>query len=89
DNPVQFTVNTPVNNNQTANVHGWEFALQHAFWDTGLGMILNYTIVDGDVHYKNNMPATVNQFALVGLSDTANVIGYYDKNGIQARVAYN
>ncbi|WP_254772158.1 TonB-dependent receptor [Sphingomonas sp. NFR04] len=89
DAPVLFTVNTPVNNNQTANVHGWEFAVQHSFWETGLGMILNYTIVDGDVHYRNDQPATVNQFALVGLSDTANVIGYYDKNGIQARVAYN
>lgn len=89
DNPVLFTVNTPVNNGQTANVHGWEFALQHRFWNTGLGMILNYTVVDGDVHYRNDQPATVNQFALVGLSDTANIIGYYDKNGIQARVAYN
>ena len=28
-------------------------------------------------------------FALLGLSDSANFIGFYDKNGLQARVAYN
>jgi TonB-dependent receptor len=89
DNAVNFVVSTPVNNDQTANVHGWEFAIQHSLWNTGLGFILNYTIVDGDVHYDNSKPATVNQFALVGLSDTANAIAYYDKHGLQARVAYN
>jgi outer membrane receptor protein involved in Fe transport len=29
------------------------------------------------------------QFALFGLSDSYNLIGFYDKNGIQARIAYN
>ena len=29
------------------------------------------------------------QFALTGLSDSANAVLYYDKGGIQARVAYN
>ena len=29
------------------------------------------------------------QFVLNGLSDSANLIGYYDKNGIQVRLAYN
>jgi outer membrane receptor protein involved in Fe transport len=29
------------------------------------------------------------QFALVGLSDTANLVGFYENNGWQARVAYN
>jgi outer membrane receptor protein involved in Fe transport len=31
----------------------------------------------------------VPQFALVGLSDSANAVAFYDKGGIQARVAYN
>jgi len=89
DNLVNFKVSTPVNSSQTASVHGWEFAFQHSFWDTGLGVILNYTIVDGDVRYDNTLPATATQFALTGLSDTANVVAFYDKHGIQARVAYN
>ena len=29
------------------------------------------------------------QFALTGLSDSANAVAYYDKNGLQARVAWN
>ena len=35
------------------------------------------------------LPSTVSQFALTGLSDSANAVLFYDKNGIQARVAYN
>jgi outer membrane receptor protein involved in Fe transport len=31
----------------------------------------------------------VTQFALTGLSDSANAVLFYDKNGLQARVAYN
>ena len=29
------------------------------------------------------------QFAVTGVSDSANAVLYYDKNGLQARVAYN
>ena len=35
------------------------------------------------------MPSSVSQFALVGLSDSANAVLFYDKHGIQARLAYN
>jgi outer membrane receptor protein involved in Fe transport len=31
----------------------------------------------------------VTQFAVTGVSDSANAVLYYDKNGIQARLAYN
>lgn len=89
DGLVTFQINTPVNSDQTASVYGWEFAVQHSFWDTGFGVIANYTIVDGDVTYDNTKPATSTQFALTGLSNTANLVGFYDKNGIQARIAYN
>jgi TonB-dependent receptor len=82
-------VGTPVNSSQTANIHGWEFAVQHSFWDTGIGAILNYTIVAGDAVYDNTQPSSVTQFALTGLSDSANAVLFYEKNGIQARVAYN
>ncbi|WP_342587710.1 TonB-dependent receptor [Allosphingosinicella vermicomposti] len=89
DDLVNFQVSTPVNNDQTAKLYGWEVALQHTFWETGFGVILNYTKVDGDATYDNTQPATVTQFALTGLSDSANAVAFYDKNGIQARVAYN
>ncbi|MGH6632917.1 MAG: TonB-dependent receptor domain-containing protein, partial [Sphingopyxis sp.] len=86
---VNFEITTPINSDQTAALNGWEFAIQHSFWDTGFGVILNYTIVNGDAVYDNTQPSSVPQFALPGLSDSANAVAYYDKNGLQARVAWN
>lgn len=90
DDPLlNFQITSPVNSAQTATLYGWEFAIQHNFWNSGFGVILNYTIVQGDATYDNTKPSTVTQFALTGLSDSANAVLFYDKNGIQARVAYN
>jgi TonB-dependent receptor len=89
DNPFNFQVSQPFNSDQTAKIHGWEFAVQHQFWDTGFGAILNYTIVRGDATYDNELHPDIGQFALSGLSDSANAVLFYDKAGLQARVAYN
>ncbi len=89
DSLVNFQVTLPVNNDQTATLDGWEFAIQHNFWETGFGVILNYTIVDGDARYDNTQPYRVTQFALTGLSDSANAVAFYDKGPLQARVAWN
>jgi outer membrane receptor protein involved in Fe transport len=45
------------------------------------------TIADGSAVYDNQLNES--QFALAGLSDTRNFILFYDKYGLQARVAYN
>lgn len=84
-----FTITQPGNTNQVAHLHGFEFALQHSFWNTGFGTILNYTIVRSDTHFNNALEYHATQFAVTGVSDSANAVLYYDKNGIQARVAYN
>jgi TonB-dependent receptor len=89
DAPLNFQISTPSNSDQTAKIHGFEFAVQHNFWDTGLGVILNYTIVNGDALFDNALDPALGQFALAGLSDSANAVAFYDKNGFQARVAYN
>ncbi len=89
DPAVVFTLTQPGNSDQIAHLSGWEFALQHSFWDSGFGAILNYTIVNSDTHYNNALRYTVSQFAVTGVSDSANAVLYYDKNGIQARLAYN
>jgi TonB-dependent receptor len=86
---ANFVVQTPFNSDQTANVNGFEFAIQHSFWHTGFGTILNYTIVNGNRNYNNRLPSSVSQFAITGLSDSANAVLFYDKNGLQARAAYN
>ena len=68
--------------------------LQHNFWDTGFGVILNATIVDADVGYDNLLCGQPNcnlsqQFVITGLSDSANLIAFYEKHGFGIRVAYN
>jgi TonB-dependent receptor len=89
DPAVVFTLSQPGNGSQKANLSGWEFAIQHSFWETGFGAILNYTIVNSDTSYDNTLRYTETQFAIRGVSDSANAVLYYDKNGLQARVAYN
>ncbi|WP_241557128.1 TonB-dependent receptor [Croceibacterium ferulae] len=89
DGLVNFRVGTPFNSDQTATIDGFEFAVQHTFWDTGFGAILNYTIVNGDAQFDNTLDPNVGQFALAGLSDSANAVLFFDKFGLQARVAYN
>ncbi|WP_088330074.1 TonB-dependent receptor [Lacimicrobium sp. SS2-24] len=86
DAPAIFDITIPVNDKE-AELDGWELAVQHLFGDSGYGVIANATIVDGDISYDNF--SLEQQFALIGLSDSANVIGFYDKDGFQIRVAYN
>lgn len=91
DPAANFVITTPYNSDQTATINGFEFAIQHNFWRTGFGTILNYTIVNSNHDYNNALPASVSpaQFAVVGLSNSANAVLFYDKHGLQARVAYN
>lgn len=89
DPAIVFNFSQPINGDQTARLWGWEFALQHSFWDTGFGTILNYTIVNSNTAYDNTLDFRATQFAVQGVSDSANAVLYYDKNGFQARVAYN
>lgn len=89
DPAVPFTITRPGNSTQVATLNGWEFAVQHSFWDTGFGAQVNYTIVNSDTKFDNTLRYTATQFAVNGVSDSANAVIYYDKNGLQARVAYN
>ncbi|RYG15347.1 MAG: TonB-dependent receptor, partial [Caulobacteraceae bacterium] len=64
-------------------------AAQYFLGDTGFGVAGSYTIVNGDVEVDVGADPSIDQFALLGLSDSANVTLIYDKNGISARLAYN
>ena len=87
---VEFSVGIPINQ-ETATVDGFELAWQHFFGESGFGFIANYTAVSGDVGFDNlQVPSSGDpQFAITGLSDSYNLIGFYDKDGLQARIAYN
>jgi len=99
NDPTTFTWAIPTNQRE-ATIDGWEIAVQHTFGESGFGVIANATFVDGDLSYDNlggplfepvGLPpeAIEAQFALTGLSDSANFVAFYDKNGIEVRLAYN
>ncbi len=86
DETAVFT-NTLPNNGEAARVDGWEIAGQHTFCETGFGIMANATFVDSDAELN---PHDINQvFALTGLSDSANFVGFYEQDDFQIRIAYN
>lgn len=87
DETVNFRINTPVNGDQEHTIDGFEFNIQHLFGESGFGTVFNYTMVDSGLEYDND--SLEDTEALVGLSDTANFVVFYDKEGLQARIAYN
>lgn len=87
DPVVDFEISS-TGNLRDANVQGLEAAVQHVFGDTGFGLMLNGTIVDGNIDY-DVYDVSGDIFALTGLSNSANAVAFYEKNGIQGRVSYN
>jgi TonB-dependent receptor len=81
-----FTITVP-SNQRSAELDGFELAVQHMLGDSGFGVSANYTIVDSDLKYDNH--DRNDQFALVGLSDSANFVAFYEKFGWSVRAAYN
>lgn len=88
---VSFLANRPFNA-QKGEVYGLEAAIQSTFdflpapFD-GLGASANYTVVESSIRFD---PSLSNQtFNVEGLSDTANVVLFYEKDGFQIRGAYN
>ncbi len=73
-------------NKRKASLKGVEFNIQHLF-KNGFGFIANYTVVRSNLRYDN---AKLNdQFALIGLSDSANLVGIYEDKKWTVRAAYN
>jgi iron complex outermembrane receptor protein len=85
--PAIYTVSQRVNG-PDATVDGFEFAWQHVFGDTGFGFNANVTLVDTDKPY-NRYDISQSGFAVTGLADSANFVGFYDMNGFEVRVAAN
>lgn len=91
DPQISFDITRPINV-RTTSVEGWEISWQHAFGDTGFGLVANYTFIAGDDATFNNAIVPSDNIAttpLDGLADSYNLSGYYDKNGLQARLSYS
>jgi len=87
DDPAMSFLSQSPTNNKSAVIDGMEFAVQHFFGDSGFGFQANYTLVNGDIGF--DLASTAEQFALLGLSDTANLVLLYEMEDFSARIAYN
>ncbi|TWI43791.1 TonB-dependent receptor [Pseudoduganella flava] len=83
---VQYQITTFVNE-KSANLKGAEINWQHMFGNSGFGFQANYTYVKSNLKFNN--AGSGNQFALVGLSDSANLVGIYEDSKWSIRAAYN
>ncbi len=80
---IEWTIGSPENFDKRK-VNGIEVAFQHLFGESGFGAGFNATFVDGDVEYDNYILAR--QKALDGLSDSANLQGFYEKDGLSVKI---
>jgi TonB-dependent receptor len=74
-------------NQQKASLDGVEVNLQHMFGNSGFGVFTNYTYVNSGLNYDNAKAGE--QFALVGMSNSANLVGIYEDAKWTVRAAYN
>ncbi len=83
---IEWNVSTTENLEQ-GRVWGWELQWQHMFGDSGFGVQANATFVSGDVSADRDV--VDRQFALPGLSDSYNLIAFFENDHISTRVAWN
>jgi TonB-dependent receptor len=82
---VIWDVTAPSNANRTQ-IHGFEFAVQQVFGDSGFGVQANLSIPTGGAQWNSLVIGS--QFALPGLSRSYNLVGFFEKWGFQTRLAY-
>ena len=87
NDPIANFEITTFSNQKKASLHGAELNLQHMFGNTGFGVQANYTYVHSGLKYDNK--SIGEQFALVGLSNSANLVGIYEDAKWTVRAAYN
>ncbi len=86
DDPlIEWLITKPFNSDSKS-VNGIEMAVQHVFGDSGFGLGVNATLVDGDIEFDplNLEP----QSPLNGLSDSANFQAFYEKDGLSVKLTY-
>jgi TonB-dependent receptor len=85
--PAIYNVSQRVNGPK-ARVDGFELAWQHVFGESGFGFNANTTIVNTDKPYDRD-DLSQSGFAVTGLADSMNFVGFYDRDGLELRVAVN
>ena len=85
--PIANFVITTFANQKAADLDGVELNVQHMFGNSGFGLQANYTYVNSGLEYDN--ASVGDQFALLGMSDSANLVAIYENAKWSARAAYN
>jgi TonB-dependent receptor len=85
--PLANFLTTTYSNQKSATVKGAEINVQHMFGRSGFGVQANYTYVSSPTKYDN--ANTNDQFAILGLSNSANLVGIYEDAKWSVRIAYN
>nr|WP_136251600.1 TonB-dependent receptor [Ningiella ruwaisensis] len=83
---IDWTITSPENVG-TRKTNGVELAVQHLFGETGFGVGVNATLVDGDVDYDRYLLAA--QAVLPGLSDSANFQIFYEDDALSVKLTAN
>ncbi|MDO6487324.1 TonB-dependent receptor [Colwellia sp. 6_MG-2023] len=87
DDPlIVWDISRPFNSSDEKTVDGFELAVQHLFGESGFGVGVNATFVDGDVEF--DVESLDQQTPLTGLSDSANFQAFYEKDGLSVKVTY-
>jgi TonB-dependent receptor len=87
DRLLNVQIQTPQNVEGSTGYSGFEFAVQHLFGESGFGGIINFTVTDTDNTHDDLELGP--QLAELGISDSANVVAFYEKDGFSIRGAYN
>ncbi|MFT6790334.1 MAG: iron complex outermembrane receptor protein [Pseudoalteromonas rhizosphaerae] len=82
---ITWNISQP-QNTDSKSVDGFEVAVQHLIGETGFGVGVNATFVDGDVEFDTD--SLDQQAPLTGLSDSANFQAFYEKDGLSVKLTY-
>ncbi|MDP4536188.1 TonB-dependent receptor [Alkalimonas collagenimarina] len=82
---IVWSISQP-QNTDSKSVDGIEVAWQHLLGDSGFGFGANATFVNGDVEFDTE--SLQQQAPLTGLSDSANLQAFYEKDGLSVKLTY-
>ncbi|WP_299006244.1 TonB-dependent receptor [uncultured Shewanella sp.] len=82
---INWGITQPFNSDDKQ-VDGYELAFQYLFGESGFGVGVNGTFVDGDVEF--DVTSLEQQSPLTGLGDSANFQMFYEKYDWSIKVAY-
>jgi len=84
--PLAFNITTYANGGGD-NIKGLELNFQHMFGSSGFGLSGNYTYVKSGLKFDNT--STGAQAGLVGISNSANLVAFFENETWSIRTAYN